>query len=530
MSSSATRCAAALVLAASSLGAATAVGFEETPRSPTPSAIRERLAALRPPDLDGVDEAVGDQLLAADRRARAIARGAAGEIDFEALGSALTEVGALHLAYGDHARAQASLSLGADVGPERVRTLYLLGFSLHESGRPEAALEPLERAAALRRDDAALALRLGRVLLEIGRGRDAASAFERARGADPLCAAADYGLGVLAADGGRLEEAASHFRAALGKRPSLAEARYALGMTLRDLGRRDEARAEIEGAAGGDRASSSTWGGCADALLAEVRELATGHAVHLMRATLARQRGDVRGELAELEQAVEASPEEAGLRASFGARFMELERFGEAAKQFEWAARLDPASPAHRYDLGEAARAAGRVEDARRAYGAAVEIDGTFLPALERLAGIALVRQELPEAVRLYRRALEVDPAADRLRVPLAMALYRLGDPSGGARELSRALDGDLGLAAAERLQLVETLLVLGGVEDALRHFAPYLETATAPELSARANFWVGSVALGRGELDQARSHLERALALDPSLEQARSMLGQLDE
>ncbi len=499
---------------------------EETEAArPGDEELVQQVAALPSPSLGGAEPAVREQLLEVTRRLRAELERS--PLERQAVLDLVWERASLHVAYSHHEEAQAALAWLADQEPGRAEVHYLLGFSLHEVGQSARAEAPLERAAALPGVPAAAPLRLGRVRLELGRPEEAVRAFRQALDLDGTCAAARYGVAVERLEAGDVGAAVLELERALELRPGLAQAQYALGMALRRLGRETEARQLLEKVMDTDTSSSMAWWGCEDPVLAEVRGRAVGSGVHLLRATLARARGDLEVELDELAGAVAARPDDAGLRASHGARLLQVGRAAAAAEEFAAAAALEPGNATHPFDRGEALRSAGRLAEADAAYRKAWGLDPTLAVAAERIGGLAFAQRRFDEAASLLEEAVRLRPDRASARLPLALALVQLRRNADAVRELDLALQGVLEVSPEERLRLVEMLLVLGGVDQSLRHFAPYLEDESEPAFSARAHYWVGSVWLGRGERQRARGLLERALALDPQLEPARAMLEQ---
>ncbi|GIX36478.1 MAG: hypothetical protein KatS3mg126_2257 [Lysobacteraceae bacterium] len=352
----------------------------------------------------------------------------------------------------------------------------------------------------------------------------------------------------------------------------------------------------------------SRWRGLAAALLLAL----PGHAAQLGAAAASglapevqRQIEQARAEVANLPAEAPAPHKVQALR-RLAMVLLAHERNPEALEVLQEALQLQPDDPELHYlaSLGE--QALGHIEAAETALGKALALAPQMLPAWLRRAELRLARGELEEAAADFRRALElgqadaaahaglgrvalqagdaaaavehlraalaIQPAAGRLRVPLAMALRRLGrteeareqlalgndrpvaypDPLVEAltdlmrsptalfeqgRALARA--GDLAgarmrLEQAARavpeeatfgLELTEVLLGLGEIDAAARELQRLkaLPTDPAPlaDLAAR-------IALRRGDSAEAEARLEEALQLLPEADDLRVELARL--
>ena len=338
-------------------------------------------------------------------------------------------------------------------------------------------------------------------------------------------ASASYGLAQLALRDGRPRDAVSIYRQALERAPESAQLRYALGMALRDLGELDEARDQLGKATAGAGTSTSGWLDCSDPVLAEVGDLASGAGVHLRRAMYAFRAGDFELEHEELLHAVEADPENAEAQRRLAATYAKRGELEQATQHFDRSLELEPEHAATVYDLAEVTRASGQLDQARALYRQALELSPGFPNPHARLADLAFSQGRLDEAVEHYSEVLELSEEYEELRIPFALALVRSGERDRGLEQLSLALERVPPEDPEQHLQLTEMLLILGGVDAAVERLALFLGPETDVSLRARANMWLGSVAIGRGDVAAGKRQLETALELDPTLEQARQLL-----
>jgi len=243
---------------------------------------------------------------------------------------------------------------------------------------------------------------------------------------------------------------------------------------------------------------------------------------------------------------------------------------GPAAESFAAAELLAPGDAEWPYLRGHALRRQSRGDEARSAFARAVELEPGNVPslvwraemesavgdeqaaaatvqqalslapnnamALFRAGQIAAENEDFEEAARLLGRVLEVQPDADRVRHPYALALRELDRIDEAQEQLALAgerkpgqNDPRLARVDAEATG-VEVLVTRGGKafergdrQEALALF----ERAVGVDpkhVGAHLNFGAALLATGRPGL--ARRHFELAVELDPDNAQARFNLG----
>ena len=106
-----------------------------------------------------------------------------------------------------------------------------------------------------------------------------------------------------------------------------------------------------------------------------------------------------------------------------------------AAEWFEAAIDLDPQSAAIRQAYAAALVRAGRPDDARWHYQAALRIDPGFRKALLGVAELELQNGALDEALKLLQRTAEMEFCEREVHVKLARLYQRLGEPARARRE-----------------------------------------------------------------------------------------------
>ena len=214
---------------------------------------------------------------------------------------------------------------------------------------------------------------LARGLFAVRRFGEAARHFEEATRRAPAHGEAWEGLSDAHARTGDAElalEALDRGQAAL---PRHAGLRAAEARLLRGLDRLAEAREAYEAAL--PLASKSAL------LRMELGELL-------------RDMGAPEEAIRRLREAVDLEPGNAEAWTALGITLGGNGRLAEAEKCFREALRLDPKDHRHAYNLGLALLRQGRTEEARPFFRKALELDPGFLPARQRLAGLARPHRE----------------------------------------------------------------------------------------------------------------------------------------
>ena len=201
--------------------------------------------------------------------------------------------------------------------------------------------------------------------------------------------------GVALAQQGKLSDAVDRFRTALTLDPESADAVYHLALAYDRLGNTDQAILEYERAL---------------RLHPEFTE-----ARYLM-AGCCRKRGDFEGELRLLAAVTDQAPDFAEAHYNYGLALQRDLKSAEAVEQLRKAAALDPKNQ-------------------------------RFVLAL----GVALADRDKAEAVRVLRRAVELDAADADAHYNLALALATAGDEAAAVLEFESAIKLKPDHADAER-------------------------------------------------------------------------------
>ena len=225
--------------------------------------------------------------------------------------------------------------------------------------------------------------------------------------------------------------------------------------------------------------------------------------LHLL-GQLSRQQGDLAKTVSYFTSAQEANPSYGATAVRLGNAYLQLDRPGEARREFEVALKADGASPAAQSGLGE----------------------------------VALAQQRYADAVKYFEAALKQVPQANRMHYSLGMAYRGMGDLEKarshlkqrgpvGVRPKDPLVEGLEDFLRGERVHLLQGRLAFsaGGFQEAARAFA---EAVRAKPDSERARTNLGT-ALGRlGRSEAAAQQFREVLRLNPRNPTAHFNLGAL--
>ena len=254
-------------------------------------------------------------------------RNAASAGSADAQARLLTKLGSLQRELGREADAAATFARAVEVDGDSSDALYNLGRSLLESGQPEAALAPLQRA--LSADDAETegAIYLAR-----------ASAFEQLSQPD---------------EARRAAEAAAQ---RLGDAEARSDATFVVGRSLYRLGDYRGALIALEDVVAerpGD-ADAQLWAGLANYQAGQYRSAAQFY-----------------------ERAVQLNPESVEARANLGAAYLAAERYEDAELVYDLLIQQTGGDADTYYNLGWSLLSQGRGNEARQAWQRSSELGYT---------------------------------------------------------------------------------------------------------------------------------------------------------
>jgi tetratricopeptide (TPR) repeat protein len=308
---------------------------------------------------------------------------------------------------------------------------------------------------------------LGKVLGWAGKLKESEAAYLRAEEYLGNRPELQLNLGIIYEKTHRYEQAIDRLNQALKLSPSLAEAYFNLGVVHGRLGQIEEGIEALQNAL---RLQE-------DFLLARYT-----------LAVLLRRQGNAEEALEILQEVALTKAETPEVCRQFGLAYRDLERWQEAAAQFEHCFELDPTSYPNLVDLGICYREQGDLESAADLFGRALEFDPEYTPGLVELGRVYSRMGRLEESMTAYSKAVELNPNDHLSRNNLGILYGRLGNLNAARREFTAAIE-------------------------------------TNPEY-ADSYFNLGIVFENGGQPRMARSALTRALELDPQNGRYHSGLG----
>lgn len=213
----------------------------------------------------------------------------------------------------------------------------------------------------------------------------------------------------------------------------------------------------------------------------------------------------------------------------------------EVVASFREAVRLEPDYPPARLRFGDALARQGLLEEARDSYQKAIELDPAFAMAHRNLGQVLLSLEETPAATLHLERARELDPADSIVHTSLARAYFLAGDAEAAqaAEAEAKRLQPVYGVPDPVRRAVDDRALSPRACDERAKErmlagdFAGAIEDLLAlsevdPDDSSVLSR-LGACYVRTGELDEARKHLERAVAQD-DLAEAHVQLAAVDE
>lgn len=374
----------------------------------------------------------------------------------------------------------------------------LLGMVHHAAGRPDQAIEWIQRAVAARPEVPAYHASLGLTYQSMERYVDAADAFARVLELSPTDTAAHVNRGVAVRTLGDRDAALAHFRRAVELDPRLAQARTNLGEILLELGRPDEALPHCQAAVALEPGLVEAHLHLGNVLLAMGRipeATASYFQAYRLDENRARtaaalglaavRRGVVNEALGWFRRAVALEPGSVEYLRYLAEAAGVLKVYGEVRSCCERILAIDPDQAVAHNALAWVLQGSNRYDEARAHFEAAIRLEPRFATAHFNLGVLHEDLGDLDRAEALYRRTLELDP-----NHPTALA--RLGEllrgslPDSDLDGISRRL-ADPDLLTRDRANLLFALALVRDQRGECRGAAACLEEANALALAELA-------------------------------------------
>src|SRR5262245_8663465 len=127
----------------------------------------------------------------------------------------------------------------------------------------------------------------------------------------------------------------------------------------------------------------------------------------------------------------------------YGGWLSDIGRPDDGLPLIERARQLDPLAPRNHYYKGLKLAQRGDVDAAVALFLEALRVNPTFHPALQRLGELEVGRGNFAEAVKLFERAIALEPEAGWMRYSVMFAYLDLGDAAAARDVLSSVADRD---------------------------------------------------------------------------------------
>ena len=222
-------------------------------------------------------------------------------------------------------------------------------------------------------------------------------------------------------------------------------------------------------------------------------------------------------------------------------------------------------APIAPYNLGTALSGVGRLDEAEENLRRALELDPRHKSALQNLGSVLVRKQHHEQAVDAYRRLIEIDPRSAAAHSGMGIALYYLGRTDEALQSVDRALaiDPNFEEALINRKGMPQVkahadagvaFMAQGKLDEAEKHLRYVLQidskyTIALQNLAllhlkrqqyedardlyqrivemnpdnAAAHSGMGIALYHLGKVEDAIARLDKALTLDPTLEDARA-------
>jgi tetratricopeptide (TPR) repeat protein len=410
---------------------------------------------------------------------------------------------ALYIALGRGREAEAHLKTAANAAKTIPARLDLADFYA-ALGREAAALEILNAVA---REPNGFAIATGRMALmhsAKGRTKEAMALLDAILKREPKNAAALAIKAHLAIGNHDLLEAKRLAEEAVAADVNSVRAQFAHGRVLYALGRTEDARKAFN-------------------QVLQLNPLAAEAHVELSRLHLARREIDSAIQFA--ESGVKSAPRyldaHLSLMRALMVRPKELRR---AENEIRFLLQTFPASPEVHMVNGEFLLERAQPAAAKLSFERALQVDPSFVDALDRLVSVDVKAGRMAEARRRVDAALAQSPNSSGVLVVAGKTYAAAGDKAAGERFLRRAIDINPAHLSAYGT-LAGFYLVERRLADASREF---IQIAQRRPTESAPPTMVGILAEAQGQPADAEQWYKRALAVNPGAAAAANNLAWL--
>ncbi len=322
-----------------------------------------------------------------------------------------------------------------------------------QQGRPQQAVDLVDRALALRPADAGFHLSRGVALQFLGRREEAIACFQEALGLQPQLPHAHNNLANALYEQGKHNEALEHWRQAVTLQPDYADAHRNLGHVLAELGHFDAALPHAREAlrlndqdhvahrtVGAVLTGREDWNGAAASYREALRLRPQWAEAHCDLAHVLQKQGKLTEAIVHLQLAIQLHPQLAQAYNEFGIIRGKEGQPAEAVLHFEQALRLRPEYPEAHHNLALILKGQRRYDEAITHFRAALRLRPDFGTAATHLADLLGHLGKTDEALEVLREACERAPLTSTLLCTLGMLHTARGQLAEGITQFRETL------------------------------------------------------------------------------------------
>ena len=378
-----------------------------------------------------------------------------------------------------------------------------LGNALLEADRTEEGLAASRIAVEQRPESADAYSNLGLALMNLERFTEAEESLRRALQLDSRHKSALQNIAELLRKQGQYEAAVAAYQNVLERDRRYALAYAGMGDALFNLRRYEEALASVM-----------------QALVLQPR-LPMAGALEVLMGRAARELGRLDAAEEHFLRAMQLDPDDAAPVLDLAGVRGQQQRGAEADALLRRARELRPHDPATLQNVAEALRKQDRYEEALPAYRAVLEVDAEYALAYAGMGDTLFRLERYAEAMEALARAATLQPD-----LPMAGSLHRLMGRA--AQELGRADAADhferaVQLDPRDADALDRLAMLRFGEQDYEAAFRLYGSLLEINPDNAQTHSNLGATLYYLGRSEEALQSFERALALAPELETART-------
>lgn len=373
--------------------------------------------------------------------------------------------------------------------PNHAHALHLMGVIAHQAGKPELALELIEKAIQSNDKEALFHANLGEMYRQQGHLDRAIQHGKKAVELDSMLATAHSNLGIAYYDSKEYDRAEACQRLALKINPRLACALNNMGSIMREHKRMEEA---------------IDYYRQAYAIAPNYLEPLNNLGAVLVTEERAEEAVDV------LAKALSLNPQYADAHCNLGFALKALEQYEQAFQHFQTALQLNPTYAEAYIGIGRIYQERHNLPEAERAGLKAIELAPEKAEAQSLLGSIYTEMDMTEEAIASFDRALAIDPALSSALLGKGHLCMEMGDLAAAEQFFRKVLHDSPADDLAARFHLTQAKKVRPGDENMAALVAAGQKMAELPEYKRLSlHFSLGKCYDDTGDYAQAMAHFK---------------------